>query len=53
MDKPIRYKLTIEPAIMPEERHKIEDALKKIGYKVNGGGTHTDMSKCDISFERI
>ena len=47
----MKHILKIEPAIMPEERHKIEDALKKLGYKVIGGGTDTDMSCCDISFE--
>jgi len=45
-----RYILTIKPAIEPVERHKIEDALKGMGYKVSGGGTHTDHSECDISF---
>ncbi len=35
---------------MPEERHKIEDALKKLGYDVHGGGTDMDLSSCDISF---
>ncbi len=47
-----KYMLYIQPALMPADRHKIEDTLKKLGYKISGGGTHTDMSKCDISFER-
>ena len=47
----MRHILEIKPAIPPEERHKIEDLLKSIGYKVDGGGTHKDMSSCDISFE--
>ena len=45
-----RYKLTIVPAIIPAERHKIEEALETLGYIVGGGGTCTDMSECDISF---
>lgn len=45
------HKLTITPAIKPEERHKIEDILKEMGYHVIGGGTDMDMSECDISFE--
>jgi len=48
----IKYQLEIKPAILPKERHKIQDVLKKLGYQVNGGGTNTDMSACDISFER-
>lgn len=47
----MRYILKIQPAILPEQRHKIEDVLKKAGYHVIGGGTDTDMSQCDISFE--
>lgn len=54
--KPIQtkqvYILKIRPALLPVERHSIEDALKKIGYKVLGGGTDTDMSGCDISFQK-
>jgi hypothetical protein len=46
------YILTIKPAIKPSERHKIEDALKKLKYKVIGGGTNTDMSECEISFQK-
>ena len=47
-----RHSLVIKPAIRPEERHKIEDALKNLGYKISGGGTATNMSECDISFEK-
>ena len=47
-----QYKLTITPAILPRERHKIEDVLKKLGYEVYGGGTNTDMSECDITFQK-
>ena len=46
------YCLTIRPAIIPAERHKIQDALQLMGYHVSGGGTATDMSSCDISFFR-
>ena len=45
-----KYTLTITPAILPKERHKIEDLLKRLGYEVCGGGTNTDMSECDITF---
>ena len=47
----MKYTLRIKPAIMPAERHKIQDTLKKMGYHIIGGGTNTDMSICDISFE--
>jgi len=50
MNREKLYILTIRPAIDPAERHEIEDALKGMGYKVSGGGTHTDHSECDISF---
>jgi hypothetical protein len=46
------FKLTIKPAIHPEERHKLQDVIKKLGYKIIGGGTHTDFSACDFSFEK-
>lgn len=48
-----KYRLKITPAIIPTERHKIEDVLKELGYYFVGGGTHTDMSSCDISFEKL
>lgn len=47
------YKLIIKPAIKPEERHQIEDSLRKLGFTILGGGTHTDGSECDISFEKV
>ena len=47
------YLLTIKPALLPKERHKIEDVLKGLGYYVSGGGTSTNMSMCDISFDKI
>jgi uncharacterized protein with von Willebrand factor type A (vWA) domain len=46
------YKLTIKPALEPKKRHEIEEALEKLGYRVHGGGTDTDMSECDISFSK-
>ena len=46
----IKHSLVIKPAITPLVRHKIEALLKNKGYDVSGGGTHTDMSACDISF---
>lgn len=48
----MKYILTIKPALNPEDRHEIEDALKELGYHVSGGGTCTDMSSCDISLEK-
>ncbi len=48
----MKYILKIEPAISPQERHEIEDILKELGYEVHGGGTDTDLSSCDISFDR-
>ena len=47
-----RYSLIVTPAIDPGERHKIEDALKALGYKITAGGTTVDMSECDISFSK-
>lgn len=47
------YSLTITPALEPRKRHKIEEALESLGYKVLGGGTCTDMSECDIHFSEI
>ena len=46
-----KYNLTISPAIKVEDRRKIEDVLNSLNYHVIGGGTHTDGSECDISFE--
>ncbi|KKL45780.1 hypothetical protein LCGC14_2352190 [marine sediment metagenome] len=48
----MKHILKIEPAISPQERHEIEDILKELGYEVHGGGTCTDLSSCDISFDR-
>ena len=48
----MKYSLIIKPAIGPKERHQLEDTLKYLGYHVIGGGTHTDKSECDISFEK-
>ena len=46
-----KHKLTIKPAIEPEDRHYIEKALKKMGYSVHGGGQYVDGSASDISFD--
>ena len=48
----MKYIMEIKPALLPEERHLIEQNLKQLGYHVIGGGTDTDMSSCDISFEK-
>jgi len=45
-----KYLLTIKPALDPEKRHKIQDALKKLGYDVRGGGTDEDRTRCSVSF---
>ena len=50
MKDKMNYWLEIKPALVPEHRHAIEDVIKSLGYRVSGGGTHTDMSCCDISF---
>ena len=47
-----KYRLQIKPALEPAERHKVGGCLRKLGYHVSGGGTHADMSKCSISFEK-
>lgn len=49
----MKFILKITPAILPEERHKIEDILTEMGYDVIGGGTMTDMSECDITFSSL
>jgi hypothetical protein len=43
-----RYKVIIRPAVLPVLRHRIEDAVKRVGFKVTGGGTTMDMSECDF-----
>lgn len=48
----MKHTLVIKPAILPVERHKIEDILKELGYEIHGGGTDTDLSSCDITFSR-
>lgn len=52
MIEKIKYTLKISPAIPPQDRHKIENVLEKIGYHVWGGGTNTDDSECDITFDK-
>ena len=47
----MKHRLTIKPAIPVVVRHKVEDALRTLGYTVIGGGTHADTSSCDISFD--
>ena len=47
-----KHILTIKPAIPPEDRHKLEDALKQLDYDVWGGGQMVDGSECDISFDK-
>lgn len=46
----MKFKLEIKPAIPVKDRHKIEGLLKRMGYRVSGGGTDADESACDISF---
>ena len=45
----MKHEITIKPAITPEDRHNIEDALKELGYNVTGGGQFIDGSQTDIS----
>jgi hypothetical protein len=47
----MKYKLEVKPAIPVSHRHKLQDALEELGYNVWAGGTHMDMSACDIAFE--
>ncbi len=47
----MKHVLSIKPAIQVYDRHEIEDALERLGYKVYGGGTMADDSSCDISFD--
>ena len=49
----MKYTLTIKPALLPDERHKVEKVLEDMGYSVWAGGTHADMSACDIAFEDL
>ena len=49
----MKYTLTIKPALTVEERHKVENVLIDMGYSVWAGGTHADMSACDIAFETL
>ena len=49
--KEMKYIMEIKPALAPKERHRIQDSLRQLGYHVSGGGTCTDMSSCDISFD--
>ena len=46
-----QYVLRVKPAIQPSELHEVRKVLWKMGYHIIGGGTNTDMSICDISFE--
>ena len=48
----MKYIMEIKPALEPKERHQIQDHLTWLGYHVSGGGTCTDMSSCDISFDK-
>ena len=43
--------MEIKPALEPKERHQIQACLTSMGYHVWAGGTHADMSSCDISFD--
>lgn len=46
----MKHVLKITPAIKPEKRHEIEDALKDCGFDVMGGGQATDGGFSDITF---
>ena len=45
-----QYVLTIQPAIPPDLRHKIQDLLENENYSVHDGGQYIDGSQSDISF---
>ncbi|MDI6785126.1 MAG: hypothetical protein QMD92_00295 [bacterium] len=44
----VTFDWPIEPAV----RHKIEDVLKKSGYKIHGGGTNIIEKTADISLHK-
>lgn len=44
------HRLKITPAIPVDERHKISDFIKSLGYLISGQGQDTDNSECDITF---
>ena len=46
----MKFLLEVKPAISSRDRHAIEDALKRLGYRLNGGGQRIDGSSSDISF---
>ena len=46
----MKYFLVIKPAIKPEDRHEIEDALILAGYNIHGGGQMVNGFSSDISF---
>ena len=48
----MKHTLKITPAVAPRVRHKLQAILEECGYEIHGGGTHTDLSSCDISFSR-
>ena len=45
-----QYVLTIQPAIPPDLRHKIQDLLENENYTVHDGGQYIDGSQSNISF---
>lgn len=47
----MKHTMVIKPAILPDIRHKVEDLLVELGFKVTGSGGLVDMTSCDISFE--
>jgi hypothetical protein len=51
----MNFSMKITPAIPPEDRHKLEDTLVKLGYAVSGGGQTVntiDPEESDITFSR-
>ena len=52
MSKTVTHRMEIKPAITPKDRHKIQEKLKEMGYRVIGGGTYIDERSCDVTFEK-
>ena len=46
------YRLTVKPAIDAEERRKLEDKLKEMGYQVWGSDAVFDKKECHVSFSK-
>ncbi len=46
----LEFRMKIEPAIPPKDRHELETTLKMLGYHLTGGGQDIEGEASDISF---